>query len=361
MKKEKYSIIKGSGCYIPSQKILNKDFLQHDFFGSDGIKLQKSNDDIITQFNHITGIKERRYVSDDLCTSDIAYFAAKEAFDSSDVDPELLDYIIVAHNFGDISKTTHRSEMVPSLASRVKNRLKINNPHTIVYDVIFGCAGWLQAVIQCNYYLRSGEAKNALIIGAETLSRVADPHDRDSMIYADGAGAVILGACESEDSIGILSHTTQSVTNELAGVLKMGKSNDLNYTGDQLFLKMQGRLLYEYALKIVPKAIKESIDMAGLSINDIDMLLIHQANNKMDEAILKRLFEEYEIKNIPAYIMPMTISWLGNSSVATLPTLYDLLAKNQLENYDIKKGSNIIFASIGAGLNINSVVYRVPS
>ncbi len=361
MKKEKYSIIKGSGCYIPSQKILNKDFLQHDFFGPDGIKLQKTNDEIIAQFNHITGIKERRYVSDDLCTSDIAYLAAKEAFDSSDTDPELLDYIIVAHNFGDISKVTSRSEMVPSLASRVKHRLKINNPHTVVYDIVFGCAGWLQAVIQSNYYIRSGEAKNALVIGAETLSRVADPHDRDSMIYADGAGAIILGACESENSTGILSHTTQSVTNELAGVLKMGKSNNLNYTGDQLFLKMQGRLLYEYALKIVPKAIKETIDSAGLSINDIDMLLIHQANNKMDEAILKRLFDEYEIKNIPTYIMPMTISWLGNSSVATLPTLYDLLSKNKLENYNIKKGSNIIFASIGAGLNINSVVYKVPN
>jgi len=361
MKKEKYSIIKGSGCYIPSQKILNEDFLQHDFFGVDGIKLPKTNQEIITQFKLITGIKERRYVSDDFCTSDIACFAAKEAFASSGANPELLDYIIVAHNFGEISKVNHRSEMVPSIASRVKQHLKINNPHTVGYDVIFGCAGWLQAVIQGNYYIRSGEAKSVLIIGAETLSRVADPHDRDSMIYGDGAGAVIMEACESEDSVGILSHTTQSVTNELAGVLRMGKSNNLNYAGEQLFLKMQGRLLYEYALKIVPKAIKKSIDMAGLSINDIDMLLLHQANNKMDEAILKRLFEEYEIKNIPAYIMPMTISWLGNSSVATLPTLYDLLSKNQLENYNVKKGSNIVFASVGAGFNVNSVVYKVPN
>jgi 3-oxoacyl-[acyl-carrier-protein] synthase-3 len=80
----------------------------------------------------------------------------------------------------------------------------------------------------------------------------------------------------------------------------------------------------------------------------------------MDEAILKRLFEEYNIKEIPNNIMPMTISWLGNSSVATLPTLYDLLVKNKIENYKLKKGSNIVFASIGAGVNVNSVVYKIP-
>jgi 3-oxoacyl-[acyl-carrier-protein] synthase-3 len=123
---------------------------------------------------------------------------------------------------------------------------------------------------------------------------------------------------------------------------------------------MQGRLLYEHALKIVPGIIKKSIEMADISIENIDKLLIHQANNKMDEAILKRLFEEYNIKEIPNNIMPMTISWLGNSSVATLPTLYDLLVKNKIENYKLKKGSNIVFASIGAGVNVNSVVYKIP-
>jgi 3-oxoacyl-[acyl-carrier-protein] synthase-3 len=360
MRKEKYSVISGSGSYIPTTKITNKDFLDHVFFDSTGIKLQKSNHEIINQFQHITGIEERRYVTDEQSTSDIAYLAATDALVSANTDPETLDYIIVAHNFGDISKDNSRSEFVPSIASRVKNRLQINNPNTIVYDIIFGCAGWLQAIIQSNFYIRSGSAKKILVIGAETLSRIADPNDRDSMIYADGAGAVILEVCESEQPIGIVSHHTQSFTNELAYVLKMGKSNNPDYKASNLFLKMQGRLLYEHALKIVPGIIKKSIEMAELSIESIDKLLIHQANNKMDEAILKRLFEEYNIKEIPNNIMPMTISWLGNSSVATLPTLYDLLVKNKIENYKLKKGSNIVFASIGAGVNVNSVVYKIP-
>lgn len=360
MIKEKYSVIIGSGSYIPSRNILNKDFIGHKFFGPDGVALQKSNDDIIRQFQHITGIEERRYVTDDLSTSDIAYIAAKEALSSSHTDPESLDYIIVAHNFGDISKTNYRSEFVPSLASRVKHRLKINNPDTIAYDTIFGCPGWLQAMIQSDFYIRSGLARRILVIGAETLSRIADPHDRDSMIYADGAGAVILESCESEYRIGILAHYTQSFTNELAYVLKMDKSYNPDYKGTNLFLKMDGHLLYEHALRIVPKVIKKSITMAGLSIENIDKLLIHQANNKMDEAILRLLFEEYGRKEIPGNIMPMTISWLGNSSVATLPTLYDLLAKNKIENHKFKKGSNIVFASVGAGVNVNSLVYKVP-
>ncbi len=360
MRKEKYSVISGSGSYIPTNKITNKDFLSHTFFDANGIKLQKSNEDIIKQFQHITGIEERRYVTNEQSTSDIAFLAATDALVSANTDPETLDYIIVAHNFGDISKNNSRSEFVPSIASRVKNRLQINNPNTIVYDIIFGCAGWLQAVIQSDFYIRSGAAKKILVIGAETLSRIADPYDRDSMIYADGAGAIILEVCESEQPVGILSHYTQSFTNELAYVLKMGKSNSPNYTDNNLFLKMQGRLLYEHALKIVPGVIKKSIKMADISIENIDKLLIHQANNKMDEAILKRLFEEYNIKEIPNNIMPMTISWLGNSSVATLPTLYDLLIKNKIKNYTLKKGSNIVFASIGAGVNVNSVVYKIP-
>jgi 3-oxoacyl-[acyl-carrier-protein] synthase-3 len=358
--KQKYSIIKGSGSYIPTRRILNKDFLNNEFFGADGIKLPKSNEEIIRQFQHITGIDERRYVTDDLVNSDIAYLAAKDAIECSGVDAETIDYIIVAHNFGDVSVANYRSEFVPSLASRVKQRLGIKNPNAVGYDIIFGCAGWLQAVIQSDFYIRSGAAKRVLVIGAETLSRIADPHDRDSMIYADGAGAVILEASETEPASGILSHFTQSFTNELAYVLKMGKSNKPDYKKESLFLKMNGRLLYEHALKIVPKVIKKSIEMAGITIENVDKLLIHQANNKMDEAILKRLFEEYGLKVVPENIMPMTISWLGNTSVATLPTLYNLLLKGEIENHKVKPGNTIVFASVGAGVNVNSVVYKVP-
>jgi len=102
------------------------------------------------------------------------------------------------------------------------------------------------------------------------------------------------------------------------------------------------------------------LDKLGLHINQIKKILIHQANGKMDDAILKRLYELYDIQNIPEEIMPMTISWLGNSSVATLPTLFDVLMHGELNEHEINSGDLIIFASVGAGMSINSMVYKMP-
>ena len=354
-----YSVIIGSGSYIPTRKISNNDFMNHVFYETDGKKVDKDNEIIIRKFSEITGIFERRYVTDDLVTSDIAYYAAKDALESSKVERESLDYIIVAHNFGDIQEGNRRSEFVPTLASRVKHCLAIKNPNTICYDLPFGCAGWLQAMIQANLYISSGIAKRVLCIGAETLSRITDPHDRDSIIYADGAGAIILEAKRSSMPIGFLSSSSKNYAGEQAYALKMGRSNNPVYPENHLFLKMQGRMVYEHALNIVPMVIQESLDKAGLTVDAVDKLLIHQANNKMDEAILKRMFEQYGVEHIPEDIMPMTISWLGNSSVATLPTLYDLMSKGKFENQKIEKGSILVFVSIGAGININSVVYKV--
>ncbi len=355
-----YSVIISSGSYIPTRKILNKDFLQNAFFDAEGKKLEKRNEEIIRKFSDITGIFERRYVTDNLVTSDIAFFAAKDALDSGTIDGETLDYIIVAHNFGDIKEDNRRSEFVPALASRVKHHLGIVNPNTVAYDLPFGCAGWLQAMIQADFYIRAGAAKRILVIGAETLSRITDPHDRDSMIFSDGAGAVILEARQSELPVGILSHCSHTYSGGHAYVLKMGKSNNPDYPENHLFLKMHGRSLYEHAIKVVPQIIKESMDRAGISIESINKILIHQANRKMMDAILNRLFEEYGLKIIPDYVMPLTISWLGNSSVATLPTLYDLISKNKLEHQIFESGNTILLASVGAGVNINSVTYRIP-
>ena len=360
MEQQLYSSIIGSGSYIPTHRVVNEDFMGNVFYDPDGVRLEKMNDVIIHQFEQITGIRERRYVTDDLVASDIAFYAAKEALESAAIDGETLDYIIVAHNFGDISAANPRSEFVPTLASRVKHRLGINNPDTIAYDLPFGCAGWLQGVIQADFYIRSGSARKIMVIGTETLSRICDPHDRDSMIYADGAGAVILSGTEREEPVGIMAHCTQSYAGEAAYLLQMGKSSNPDYGSDRLFLKMQGRKLYEQVLKIVPEAIRKCISKAGLSILDIDQVLIHQANNKMDEAILRKLFDLYDIKQVPDYVMPMTISWLGNSSVATLPTLYDLFTKGKIENHVMKKGSHIVFAAVGAGVNVNAVIYKIP-
>jgi len=122
---------------------------------------------------------------------------------------------------------------------------------------------------------------------------------------------------------------------------------------------MHGHEIYKYAVRTIPKVVKQSLDEAGFTLTDVKKVLLHQANQKMDEAILKRLFKLYNIKNIPDNIMPMTISWLGNSSVATLPTMFDLLQRGKLDNHKLHSGDIVVFASVGAGMNINSMVYRM--
>lgn len=357
---EKYacSVIVGSGKYLPTRSIPNTDFLQNDFLDNAGQLIEKTNSAIITQFEDITGIKERVHVAGELVTSDIAYFAAIDAIQSSGVDPETIDYIIVAHNFGDVKSDNQRTDMVPSLAARVKHKLQIRNPYCVAYDLPFGCPGWVQALIQADYYLKSGDAKTALVIGAEILSRVSDPHDRDSMLYSDGAGAVILQRKDCDTKAGVLAHKTRSDTFEHAFMLSMGPS--YNPKNDQLlYLKMKGRKLYEYALNTVAGLVKETIEKSGLELKDISKVLIHQANAKMDDAILKRLFQLYDSSEIPTDIMPMTIEKLGNNSVATIPILYDIINKGEFEGQKFNSGDKLAIASVGAGMNINCIIYSV--
>jgi 3-oxoacyl-[acyl-carrier-protein] synthase-3 len=353
------SVIAGTGSHIPTQVVPNDHFLNHEFRGPDRKKIDKPNEEILKQFESITTIRERRYAEKDQLTSDLGCEAARAALDSSGIDPESLDYIVFGHNFGDVKPRSHRSDMVPALAARVKAKLRIENPRTVAVDVIFGCPGWLQGVIMCDAMIRAGDIKRAMVIGADTLSRISDPHDRDSLIYADGAGATILEARDTND--GILAHAVRSDTLEHSGMLFMGHSYKEEVFIEALFLKMEGRKLYKYALNNVAGAIKETLDRAGISIHEVKKVLIHQANGKMDEAILDALYKLYGIDDAPHdAVMPMTISWLGNSSVATIPTLLDLILKEKLPPHEIRSGDVVVFASVGAGMHINAIVYRVP-
>jgi 3-oxoacyl-[acyl-carrier-protein] synthase-3 len=213
-------------------------------------------------------------------------------------------------------------------------------------------------MIIADYYIKSGDAKKILVIGAETLSRASDPHDIDSMIYSDGAGATLVEATDRK--AGIVSHVTRSDTLNDVNLMALGVSYHLSSNGNQLYLKMHGHEIYKYAVKTVPEVVMRSLEKAGLTLFDVNKVLIHQANQKMDEAILKRLFKLNHVKDIPDHIMPMTISWLGNSSVATLPTLFDLLQRGKLDNHILHSGDIAVFASVGAGMNVNSMVYRMP-
>jgi len=351
------SVIVGTGNYTPVNTFSNKHFLEHNFLEKNGDPILRENSEIISKFQDITEIEERRYADPNHRASDLGYLAALNAIESSGIDPETLDYVVVAHNFGDISPGSTRPDVLPSLASRIKQKLGIKNPDCVAYDLPFGCPGWLQGMIQADYFIRSGDAKRILIIGTETLSRVTDPHDRDSMIFADGAGATILeGQVNSE--AGILSHKTQTHAFDEAYYLYSAKSNNPKLISDELYIKMDGRRIYEYALKNVPLVIEQALQKSGTELTDIKKVLVHQANGKMDEAILKRLFKLYGIREAPHDVMPMTISTLGNSSVATIPTLLDLIVKKQMKIHEFNSGDKVVLASVGAGMNINAMVYQ---
>ncbi|RYG22102.1 MAG: ketoacyl-ACP synthase III [Chitinophagaceae bacterium] len=352
-----YSVITGTGSYIPENIIAGDHFMEASFFDN-GVKLEKENIEIIHKFSEITEIVERRYADADVVNSDIATIAAQKAIDDAGIDKETLDHIIVCHNFGDVRTGSNRMDMLPALAAKVKQALAINNPDCVAYDIIFGCPGWVQGAIQADYLIRSGDAKKVLVIGSETLSRIIDPHDRDSMIFSDGAGAVIFEGKESAQPTGMLAHKTQTFAGDYASLLVMGASNNPEERNGNTYLKMNGRKLYEFAVINVPQVVKKAIDKSGIPIDEIKIVFIHQANGKMDNAIMKRLFKLYNLDAVPDNLVPMTISWLGNSSVATIPTLLDLVRNDKVNGYKISAGEYGVFASVGAGMHINAFVYK---
>jgi 3-oxoacyl-[acyl-carrier-protein] synthase-3 len=179
------------------------------------------------------------------------------------------------------------------------------------------------------------------------------------MIFSDGAGAVVLEQQEGDTfSPGIMGYLAQTYAMEEVDYINMGASFYPESDPHIRYLKMKGRKVYEFAIKQVPAAMKSCLEKSGVPIHELKKIFIHQANEKMDEAIVKRLYQLYGVDEPPENIMPMSISWLGNSSVATIPTLFDLVRKKQLPPHELHKGDVLLFASIGAGMNINAVCYR---
>ncbi|WP_121667875.1 3-oxoacyl-ACP synthase III family protein [Mesonia aquimarina] len=348
--------ITGIGSCIPTKSIKNTDFLNHEFKNPDGSAIPDSNELIIKKFKAITGIEERRYADEELTTSDLAAIAAERAIADAKIDPENLDYIIVAQNFGDVKHNNIQSDAVPSLATRVKFKLKINNPSCVAYDVVFGCPGWLEGVIQAQAFIKAGMAKKCLVIGAETLSRVVDVHDRDSMIFSDGAGASIIEKTDTEND-GILAFESATYARNEAYYLTFEESYNKELNQPTRYIKMNGRKIYNFALTHVPTAMKSCLDKSGVPIEKLKKIFIHQANEKMDQAICERFYKLFD-KAAPEHIMPMSIAELGNSSVATLPTLFDLVTSKKIKSQHLEKGDVVIFASVGAGMNINALVYQ---
>lgn len=354
------TVITGTGSFIPSTIKTNRDFAEQDFYSEDHEHIVAAPNEIVDKFRDITGIEERRYADPEMNSSDMAAIAAKRAIADAGIDPETLDQIIVAHNFGNILSGSIQSDALPALSSRVKQSLGIRNPNCVAYDILFGCPGWIQGVIQADAYIKAGIAKKCLVIGTETLSRVIDKYDRDSMIFSDGAGATIIEAVEGNPSdSGILATSVQSHCVDEAYYLRYGSSYNLQADQQIRYMKMKGRKVYEYAIKNVPLAMKACLEKCGLQVTDVKKFFLHQANEKMDEGFVKALYKLYGLREVPQGIMPMSIHKFGNSSVATIPTLYDLVKHEQLGSHELEPGDIVMFASVGAGMNINAICYRV--
>jgi 3-oxoacyl-[acyl-carrier-protein] synthase-3 len=274
------------------------------------------------------------------------------------LDKNQIDGIIVAHNTGNMRLEGMGWEPVPNLASLVKHSLKIKNYECFAYDILFGCPGWVQGLIQAHLAIINEVATHVLVIGIEVASRLLDPHDVDSMLLGDGCGAAILSKSEKDDKMGVLGYTTFSHCQDDFHTIFVGQSNNPALE-EKILFKMNGREVYRYATTWVPQVIKKTLDKLTLNLEDIDLFLFHQANGKMLTAIAKNLGKLYnqDLSFFEGKI-PSTIEFTGNTSVATIPTMLDMIQNNQLGNYKIRVGQKIIMASVGAGMHCNSIVYQ---
>ena len=176
------------------------------------------------------------------------------------------------------------------------------------------------------------------------------------MIYSDGAGACIIEG--NTNSGEILGHASQTHANGEAYYLYFDRTFDQDSCVDTRYIKMDGRKIYEFACTHVPQAMADCLDKSEIGINQVKKIFIHQANEKMDQAIIKRFYRIYG-KEAPETVMPMIIKEMGNNSVATVPILYDRIRRGKVKSHDVKKGDVVLFASVGAGMNINTIVYKV--
>lgn len=348
----------GTGAYLPETIVTNAHFRDARFMLPDGSPHPKSTGEIIEKLGHISGIQERRYAPEGVNTSDMATIAGRQAIEDAGIDPETLDYIIVAHNWGDLVLPGNESHLVPNIAAKVKHKLQVKNPNCVAYDVLFGCPGWLQCMIQAGYYLKSGDAKNILVIGAETISRIVDPHDMDSMLFSDGAGATVLQA-QAGGAGGMVYHKAISSCQEEIDYLRMGPSYNRDNSPHEVCIKMDGKKVFKYGFQEIPQLILNGIKASDIAPGSRVYILIHQANSKMVSAIVDRFRDMKDLDPTLELIVPDIIEKMGNNSVATIPVLLDRLRRGALPQEQPRTGDVLVFSSVGAGMHANVVIYKM--
>ena len=312
----------GTGSYLP-KNIATNDFLS---------TFVDTNDEWITSR---TGIKSRHLVSEDETTASMAYEAAKKALEDANLKPEDIELIIVA--------TCTADTLVPSTACDVQGRLGAVN--AVAFDLNAACSGFIFALNTADAYFQSGLYKNALIIGVETLSRIVDWQDRSvCVLFADGAGAAVVKAEET----GMIAASMGSDGDKCHAIyVKSRENNNPFCPGEKPMdhLYMDGAAVFKFATKTVPKSIKETLEKANLTPEDVDWFILHQANMRINQSIAKTL-------KVPIEKIPYNMDHCGNTSGASVPLLLDEINKKGL----LKSGDTVVTAGFGAGLTWGTVV-----
>ncbi len=307
--------IAGTGMSIPKLRVTNDDLA----------KIMDTSDEWITER---TGVKSRHLAVEE-GTSSLAIEACNRALENAGMKASELELIIAA--------TVTPDHLLPFLSGEVQ--AGIGAPQAAAFDMVVGCSGYLYAISTANAFIKSGMYKNALIFGAETLSKIMNWEDRSSCIlFGDGAGATVLKA----DEEGVI-HSILGTDGEKGAVLGCeGRPLKNPYVNNETvypYVKMAGQDVYKFAVKTVPRSINEVLEAASLTPDDIDHYVIHQANLRMIEAIAKRLGQSMDK-------FPTCIEETGNVSAASIPMVLD--RENRAGN--LKRGEKIMLAGFGAGL-----------
>ncbi len=315
-----YAKISGTGSYLPANRVSNDDLAQ---------KVDTSDEWITAR----TGIKFRHIAAENEKTSDLAAEAARRALDAAGLDSGEIDLIIVA--------TATPDMQFPSTATIVQQKLGIDNGCP-AFDVQAVCAGFMYALTTANAYIKSGMSKNALIIGAETFSRIVDWNDRTTcVLFGDGAGAVVLSAA---DKPGIIHGKLKADGNYLNLLNAPGQIAEGKICGSP-YITMDGPGVFKFAVKMLAKIADEVISEAGYTADRVDWIVPHQANRRIIESTAKHL-------GLSMDKVILTVQDHGNTSAASIPLALD----TGIRNGQIKRGQNLLLEGIGGGFAWGAVL-----
>ena len=319
------SVIKSTGAYLP-EKVLTNAELE---------KMVDTSDDWITQRS---GIKTRHIAEKDESTADLAIEAAKHALERSGIDASDIDGVIVA--------TTTPDQTFPAVA--VKDQAALGIPAGLAFDVQAVCTGFVYALSVADNFIKAGQAKRVIVIGAEKMSSIIDWEDRTTcVLFADGAGAVILEGQDSGESVE--SRGVHSTHLYAKGDLRelLHTSGGPSSTGTSGHIVMQGREVFKYAVTFMAEAVNEALAHNNVSADQVDWLVPHQANIRIIEATAKKL-------NMSMDKVVVTVDHHGNTSAASIP-----LALNEaVEDGRIKEGDLLLLEAMGGGLTWGSALVR---